>query len=165
METNGIQISLSTMKFLVERTRSAKSEGIEMLVSGGLIVRSQRVLLLLRSPTAFFPNCWDIPGGKVGPDESFLEGFSREIFEETGMQLTGVNDFVSCFDFIDGQQRRTRQFNFFIATSSSEVRIDKKEHSSYGWFSERDLPVISPRTSGETLGVLRSAFQLVKRSL
>ena len=46
------------------------------------------VLLLRRSATdKTRPGGWDIPGGAVEPDEGIIEAMSRELAEETGLQL------------------------------------------------------------------------------
>jgi 8-oxo-dGTP pyrophosphatase MutT (NUDIX family) len=164
MEQKPIEASRETLSALENRISKAKSEGIQVFVSGGIIIRDGRVLLLMRSPKAFFPNHWDIPGGKVHPDETFIEGFRREIFEETGLTLTGIGKFISAFDFLDGQNRRTRQFNFFVSTTENQVRIDAIEHSRHEWFSQADLAHIQPLASQETFSVLQSVFRAMRPS-
>ena len=164
MAPKRIEASDATLKLLNGKISSAQSEGIEVLVSGGVIARNGRILLLMRSPKAFFANHWDIPGGKVRPDESFIDGFCREIHEETGLVLTGINKFITTFDFLDGHNRHTRQFNFFISTSADKIRIDHNEHSRFEWFSEMDVQVIEPNASPETFSTIQAAFHAMKMS-
>ena len=58
-----------------------------------------RVLLLLRGPTApWFPNCWNLPGGKIESGESSLEAAMRETREETGLRVYTLSPFVSIGD-------------------------------------------------------------------
>ena len=49
-----------------------------------------RLLLLRRSSTdSAFPSLWEIPGGSIDKeDPTILHGLAREVFEETGLQLT-----------------------------------------------------------------------------
>ena len=50
----------------------------------GLFVIENEVLLL-HQMTAPEPNCWDLPGGGLKPEETLMEGLGREIREETGI--------------------------------------------------------------------------------
>ncbi len=50
----------------------------------GLFVVDDEVLLL-HQMTAPEPNCWDLPGGGLQPQETLMEGLAREIREETGI--------------------------------------------------------------------------------
>ena len=45
-------------------------------------------MLLQRSgQSKHFANCWETPGGKPGPGESFDQALVREIREETGLEV------------------------------------------------------------------------------
>ncbi|WP_094676424.1 NUDIX domain-containing protein [Hydrocoleum sp. CS-953] len=50
----------------------------------GLFVADAQVLLL-HQMTDPQPNCWDLPGGGLQPQETLMEGLAREIKEETGI--------------------------------------------------------------------------------
>ncbi|MEB3340101.1 NUDIX domain-containing protein [Okeania sp.] len=50
----------------------------------GLFVADDQVLLL-HQMTDPEPNCWDLPGGGLKPQETLMEGLAREIKEETGI--------------------------------------------------------------------------------
>ncbi len=50
----------------------------------GLFVADAQVLLL-HQMTDPEPNCWDLPGGGLQPQETLMEGLAREIKEETGI--------------------------------------------------------------------------------
>ncbi|MGK7922879.1 MAG: NUDIX domain-containing protein [Trichodesmium sp.] len=50
----------------------------------GLFVSDEQVLLL-HQMTQPEPNCWDLPGGGLQPEETLMEGLAREIQEETGI--------------------------------------------------------------------------------
>lgn len=61
----------------------------------GLVVRAiikdsdNNILILKRSPDSRSnPECWELPGGKVEPGESFDHALVREINEETGLNIT-----------------------------------------------------------------------------
>lgn len=50
----------------------------------GLFVIDDEVLLL-HQMTDPEPDCWDLPGGGLQPQETLMEGLAREIKEETGI--------------------------------------------------------------------------------
>jgi 8-oxo-dGTP pyrophosphatase MutT (NUDIX family) len=55
----------------------------ELVVARAFIVRDGRVLLVRRAVWDTMPGAWELPGGKVDPDESVEAGLARELFEET----------------------------------------------------------------------------------
>jgi len=57
----------------------------ELVVARTFVVRSGHVLLLRRAVWDTMPGAWELPGGKVDPDESVEAGLARELFEETGL--------------------------------------------------------------------------------
>jgi len=58
-------------------------------VVSALIIRSQKILLGLRSSTrAFYPDVWDMFGGHVEPGETHEQTLVRELQEELGITPT-----------------------------------------------------------------------------
>jgi 8-oxo-dGTP diphosphatase len=48
-----------------------------------------RYLILRRAPTSMLqPGRWDFPGGKLELGEAFQVGLRREVWEETGLEIT-----------------------------------------------------------------------------
>lgn len=43
-------------------------------------------VLMLHQVTPPEPNCWDLPGGGLAPEEDLLSGLRREVAEETGIK-------------------------------------------------------------------------------
>jgi ADP-ribose pyrophosphatase YjhB (NUDIX family) len=50
----------------------------------GVIMKDNKILLVRNSKTDY----WSFPGGHLHEDESLLAGVKREVFEETGKQVT-----------------------------------------------------------------------------
>ncbi|MFD6452008.1 NUDIX domain-containing protein, partial [Nocardia sp. NPDC060220] len=87
----------------------AERDEIRRLVVGAVVVRHQRVLILRRRRSDFLGGRWELPSGVVEPGEALDEALAREVAEETGLQVTGVSDYLGDFDYLTGAGARTRQ--------------------------------------------------------
>jgi hypothetical protein len=57
-----------------------------------ILRQADRLLLCHRAPTRrWYPDVWDFPGGHVEPEERPEEALRREILEELGVELDGVD--------------------------------------------------------------------------
>lgn len=53
-----------------------------------VIKRGTDVLILKKSDIVdIYPGQWDLPGGRLDPEESWDDGLTREVREETGLQV------------------------------------------------------------------------------
>lgn len=51
------------------------------------VTSNGKVLLLQRKSDSKYPDLWCYPGGKIDPGETEMQAASRELFEETGIQV------------------------------------------------------------------------------
>jgi 8-oxo-dGTP pyrophosphatase MutT (NUDIX family) len=72
-----------------ELTRTAAADGIQQLVVGAVIRHGSDVLLLKRPADDFMGGIWELPSGKVEPDETLGQAVAREVLEEAGLTVTG----------------------------------------------------------------------------
>lgn len=106
-------------------------------LSVGAFVRSRRgnCLLLQRSVLSkHFADCWETPGGKPDPGESFDEALLREVREETGLdvQLDGV---VGASEF---ELEKVRVVVLYMGAHVVGGRFRlSKEHSGRKWLPVR----------------------------
>lgn len=63
-------------------------------VVSGALIKDEYVLMGLRKKTAYRPDLWELPGGKIDPGESPSQALAREWREECGC-LVRVGEFVS----------------------------------------------------------------------
>ncbi|MEU5875615.1 NUDIX domain-containing protein [Glycomyces sp. NPDC047369] len=123
-------------------TAQAAEDGIIKLVVGAVITDTEgRVLLLKRPADDFMGGLWELPSGKVDPGERLDTSLTREVNEETGLDLTEITTYLGHFEYTSSSGKLTRQFNFTISTSTIEP-ITLTEHEDHQWASTfGDLPV------------------------
>ena len=68
-----------------------------------ILRQADRLLLCHRAPTRrWYPDVWDFPGGHVEPEERPEEALRREILEELGVELDGVDGAPVLHRFVPG---------------------------------------------------------------
>lgn len=60
------------------------------LIVAGIVRRGENLLLVEQQGPDDAEPSWMLPGGRVEPGETLLEGLARELKEETGLRLTGA---------------------------------------------------------------------------
>jgi 8-oxo-dGTP pyrophosphatase MutT (NUDIX family) len=128
------------------------------LVVGVLIFANEKVLLLQRSATErHYPNIWELPSGKVEPeDATVLDAAARECLEETGLTITEFTGQGKGFEYgIDG--RKTLQLNFKVEVrNEDEVTINPDEHQGYKWCTKKEVGEVGGTEA--TLDILKDTF-------
>lgn len=122
-----------------------KRDGIEQQVVGGVITRAGRVLLIRRAAADYMGGQWELPSGKVDPGESLFAALAREVFEETGLTMSAVGDYLGSFDYVSRGGILMRQHNWNITADDGEVRLEPEEHDAAVWSPRSELPTpVSP---------------------
>jgi ADP-ribose pyrophosphatase YjhB (NUDIX family) len=106
---------------------------------GGIIVRDNKVLMLLRSDACRNNRgLWTIPGGVVEPFERLEDAVKREITEETGLILRTV-EFMTVSDrTFDGEHWVS--ILFLCETEGEPVNAEPARHRKIAWQDLDDLP-------------------------
>ncbi len=109
----------------------------------GLVVRAiikdsdSNILILKRAPDSRSnPRCWELPGGKVEPGESFDHAMIREIKEETNLNISlrraaGVAQ-------QDLPHIHSIHIIMTVEVNSGDLKISD-EHTDYRWASLEDI--------------------------
>lgn len=94
-----------------------------------IIDNKDRVLMLKRSNyTKEFSGEWDLPGGHLKPNESLEAGLSREVKEETSLDVS-MPAFVL----------KIENIHFFMAAYDSQPVSLSHEHVDYRFFEKEEL--------------------------
>jgi len=108
----------------------------EVLVARALVESAGRVLLLRRAAWDTMPGRWELPGGKVDPDEPLLDALVREVEEETGLMLDASPRYSNTRCFRSPSGRPVRETVFETSGFGSVELSD--EHDAYAWVDATD---------------------------
>ena len=79
---------------------------------------------------------WDIPGGRINPDESLFEGLKREVIEETGCVITSSPRLIAAQDiFVPTKEIHVVRLTYVLEENIADV-ILSEEHVDYKWIHE-----------------------------
>jgi len=83
---------------------------------------------------------WDIPGGRINPEEKLLQALQREVYEETGIQDIEQPRLVAAQDiFVESKNLHVVRLTYTVKSNAIEVVLSG-EHTAYQW---TDVEVIS----------------------
>jgi 8-oxo-dGTP diphosphatase len=165
--------NIQLIQLILTLKEQVKADRIERILVGAIVVSKGNILLVRRSASDdFLPGYIEIPGGKLEKKEDILTGVCRELYEETGLKMKKIQDYVGFFNAVSPDGKSARQFNFLLESRNNEVVLST-EHSQYLWWNVEDvkdldlMPMIEPmkimlrRVVGQ-IKELRSASSLAK---
>jgi mutator protein MutT len=95
------------------------------------------VLLIRRSPgSSTDPECWDLPGGKMGYGERLADTLVREVQEETGLTVDPVRPFHVCH--FTKEPFWVTCVTFVCSRPTGQLRLSD-EHVAHEWVMLDDL--------------------------
>ncbi|KAI0531518.1 NUDIX hydrolase domain-like protein [Xylaria digitata] len=100
-----------------------------------------RLLLVQRAPHDSYPLRWEVPGGSIdAEDETLLHGVSRELWEETGLQVTHVSGLVGKgYTFLTRRPICVCKYSFMVDVKTYNVKLDLNEHTAFLWVTEDEV--------------------------
>lgn len=128
----------------------AKKEGISRLVVGGVVSDGMKILLLRRKQDDFMGGILEIPSGKVEEGETLSSALTREVKEETGLDISSIGRYLGHFDYLSKSGRKTRQFNFMVEVKRP-FNVVLTEHDEYKWLTPDEA---KEKVTGELKGII-----------
>ena len=124
-------------------------------VTAAVIVNDGMLLIARRKPTARLPNLWELPGGKVEPNETPEECLIREIKEEFDINITvgeylGSNIHAYDFGTIELMAYRSNwEDGDLILKDHEEIRWVFTHELDQFDFAPADIPFVKKLRGGE----------------
>lgn len=120
------------------------------------IDNGRRKFLLIRNRRSAH---WGFPKGHVEPGETSEQTAVREVFEETGLRVKILPDFVKKSDYtIQGKIEKSVQI-FLARTEESEYTLQEEEIEECGWFTyEKALNTLNYENDKKILNEAMSYF-------
>ena len=109
--------------------------------AGSLVVVDDAVLLIWRHRFVTDTWGWEIPAGRIDPDESIGQAAARECLEETGWEPGPTEPFIS---WCPANGSIDLRFNVVRATEAVHrgEPSDPDEAAKVEWFSLSDIPAL-----------------------
>jgi 8-oxo-dGTP diphosphatase len=130
--------------------------------SAVILGEDARVFIQRRAPDrTLFPGAWDVVGGHLEDGESYTEALDREVYEETGWQVSHILAELGETRYTgdDGIARVEHTFLVRVEGDLNRPRLAPAEHTEWRWVTELEYVAVAQdggpgdRLTGELLGV------------
>ena len=110
-----------------------------VVVITAIITNKNKFLILKRSPSMeIHPNKWSFPGGKLEKGEDIYDCLSREIKEETGLEIQQELQYISDYTYERPNKDWTLGFCFLVTSESNHVKLSS-EFKDYKWITKSEF--------------------------
>lgn len=83
---------------------------------------------------------WDIPGGRIEPEEPLHTALAREILEETNLTLDASTQLLAAQDiFVQPKDLHVVRLTYLAEITNNETITISHEHSDYNWLSLKEV--------------------------
>ncbi len=104
------------------------------------ILSNGKVLLLKKATGLFGEGKWNVPGGKISPEEDPADGAIRETFEETGLRIKNLEQ-VGLVHFYKNGRRDVPEWTGYVFVSRKfSGTLTEGREGSLKWYSIDSLP-------------------------
>lgn len=100
-------------------------------------------LLIKRKGYDTLDGTWDIPGGRIEPNEPLATALKREVMEEIGVDLTSSPQLITAQDiFPANKELHVVRLTYIVDQSVAAITLSD-EHSEYGYFTYDEIKALS----------------------
>lgn len=86
---------------------------------------------------------WDIPGGRINPDESLQVALKREVKEEIGHVIQNIPKLLVAQDiFVQAKNIHVVRLTYLIKENVTEIHLSD-EHDKYQWVGEAEITSVN----------------------
>ena len=117
-------------------------------------------VLLVKRKNEPFKGKWALPGGFIEMDEELAAAAERELFEETGIRVTGLKE-VGIFGTVDRDPRGRVITVAYVGTvepEKAEEAVAGDDAAEVNWFNVNELPDLA----FDHDNIIRAAIRLVR---
>ena len=104
-----------------------------------LLQNPQGKYLLLKRNTEKYKNIrgtWDIVGGRINPGTVLLENLTREISEETGLELKETPTLIAAQDILTNDERHIVRLTYLAKIKGTPILSEESVEYSWVTFDE-----------------------------
>jgi len=140
----------------------AESAPIILQVGTKILLKNKegKFLLLRRNPKKY-PEVgpkWDIVGGRINPGTSLLENLTREVREETKLEIIGTPRLAGAQDILRIPGKHVVRLSYEGEADGTPI-IDEESHE-WKWFSPDEIASIPKAELDEYFSVLLASGAL-----
>jgi len=111
-----------------------------------LIKNSRGEYLFIRRSTILATDIsepsWDIPGGRIEPDEYLPEALKREVQEEIGHDIQSIPVLIAAQDiFVSTKGLHVVRLTYTLEENVDDIALSD-EHEEYAWVHESQLETV-----------------------
>jgi 8-oxo-dGTP diphosphatase len=111
---------------------------------GGVVWRGDRVLLIRRGKAPRLGQ-WSLPGGGQNLGETLVEGLTREVREETGLEIEAV-ELLAVVDLVDRDETGRVRYHYTLVDFTAEALpgepVPGDDASEVAWFTQAEASAL-----------------------
>lgn len=110
-----------------------------MLKSCSVIEKDGKYLVLRRSKNISMTGTWEFPTGRLEEKESTVDAATREVKEETGIDIK-ITKSLGFYEHFDDKTKEMHRIIFvFLATPKATTIKLSDEHDAYEWLTAKEI--------------------------
>lgn len=103
-------------------------------VYGFILNPENKLLIVRRAQHDSMPGYWELPGGSLGVDESILQGVTREVLEEVGVEVNVEKPLTVINATPDEKEKPNIRAIFVCSLVNKDAKVVlSKDHDLFDW--------------------------------